>query len=374
MLLDLSAAFDTVDQDKMLAILENNFGITGTALNWFKSFLKGRTQKVCVNNTFSEDAYLDFGVPQGSILGPKLFNIYAQSFSSNLNSKVDVSVEGYADDHQVQKQFGVLFQFQFLSSGIENTYNAAEEWMFEFFLMINCSKTLLMIVAPPSVMEQILIKGSFINGCCIRFVSEAKNLGVILDSFLSFDTQVKKVVRGCFNTLRKISRIKKFLTYDDLKLLACALVLSHIDYCNVLYYHISSHNIRMLQSVQNSAARLVSRVNRFDQIDNDNLFQKLHWLKINERIEYKIFFINASKEMPPLICQVYYCIHRVTELKCLTFLYIIPSMVNGLFLCLGLDSGIHYLIVYELLIILLPSKKYLKTFLFKKCFNIVASK
>jgi len=129
---------------------------------------------------------------------------------------VDVSVEGYADDHQVQKQFGVLFQFQFLSRGIENIYNAAEVWMFEFFLMINCSKTLLMIVAPPSVMEQILIKGSFINGCCIRFVSEAKNLGVILDSFLSFDTQVKKVVSGCFNTLRKISRIKKFLTYDDL--------------------------------------------------------------------------------------------------------------------------------------------------------------
>ena len=101
MLLDLSAAFDTVDQDKMLAILENNFGITGTALNWFKSFLKGRTQKVCVNNTFSEDAYLDFGVPQGSILGPKLFNIYPQSFSLSLNAKVDVSVEGYADDHQV---------------------------------------------------------------------------------------------------------------------------------------------------------------------------------------------------------------------------------------------------------------------------------
>ena len=195
---------------------------------------------------------------QRSILGPKLFNIYAQSFSSNLNAKVDVRVEGYADDHQVQKQFGVLFQFQFLSRGIENIYNAAEAWMFEFFLMINCSKTLLMIVAPPSVMEQILIKGSFINGCCIRFVSEAKNLGVILDSYLSFDNQVKKVVSGCFNTLRKISRIKMFLTYDDLKLLACALVLSHIDYCNALYYHISSHNIRMLQSVQNSAARLVS--------------------------------------------------------------------------------------------------------------------
>ena len=102
--------------------------------------------------------------------------------------------------------------------------------------------------------------------------------------------------------------VKKFLTYDDLKLLACALVLSHIDYCNVLYYHISSHNIRMLQSVQNSAARLVSGVNRFDQIDNDNLFQKLHWLKVNERIEYKILTIvhkclygNAPSDLSSLL-------------------------------------------------------------------------
>ena len=102
-----------------------------------------------------------------------------------------------------------------------------------FFL--NCSTALLIIVVLPSVIEQILIKGSFIYGCCIRFVSEAKNLGVILDSYLSFDNQVKKVVSGCFNTLRKIARIKMFLTYDDLKLLACALVLSHIDYCNALY-------------------------------------------------------------------------------------------------------------------------------------------
>ena len=373
MLLDLSAAFDTVDQDKMLAILENNFGITGTALNWFKSFLKGRTQKVCVNNTFSEDAYLDFGVPQGSILGPKLFNIYAQSFSSNLNSKVDVSVEGYADDHQVQKQFGVLFQFQFLSSGIENIYNAAEEWMFEFFLMINCSKTLLMIVAPPSVMEQILIKGSFINGCCIRFVSEAKNLGVILDSFLSFDTQVKKVVRGCFNTLRKISRIKKFLTYDDLKLLACALVLSHIDYCNVLYYHISSHNIRMLQSVQNSAARLVSGVNRFDQIDNDNLFQKLHWLKINERIEYKILTIvhkclygNAPSDLSSLLLP-----SQSDRTKMLNIPVHHTKYGERSFSVSG--PRLWNTLPYSLRIIdnFITFKKYLKTFLFKKCFNIV---
>ena len=145
-----------------------------------------------------------------------------------MKSNIQVNVEGYADDHQVQKKFNLIFQFSFLSEGINNIYNTAEKWMLEYFLKINCGKTLLMIVAPPSVLTNIHIKGTFINGCCIRFVSEAKNLGVILDSVLSFSSQIRKVVKACYKTLRNISRIKRFLTKDQLQLLACALVFSQI--------------------------------------------------------------------------------------------------------------------------------------------------
>ena len=202
MLLDLSAAFDTVDQDKMLAILSEVFGICGVALKWFESFLKGRTQRVLVKDELSECETLDFGVAQGSILGPKLFNMYAHSFASTMQSKVNVNVDGYADDHQIQRQFSIAFQFNFLTEGITNIFEAAEEWMLDYFLKINSTKTLFIIVAPPSVMEQILIKGAFVNNSCIRFVTEAKNLGVVLDSFLCFNSQVKKVAKACFRTLR----------------------------------------------------------------------------------------------------------------------------------------------------------------------------
>ena len=150
------------------------------AIKLFESFLKGRTQKVLVKDQYSDSESLDFGVAQGSILGPKLFNLYAQSFGSTLESKVNVVVEGYADDHQVQKKFSIIFQFSFLTEGIQNIFDVAESWMFEYFLKINSTKTLMVIVAPPSVLENIVIRGTFINGCCIRFVSEAKNLGVIL--------------------------------------------------------------------------------------------------------------------------------------------------------------------------------------------------
>ena len=75
MLLDLRAIFDTVDHTKLLTILEKLIGVSGTALNWFRSFLSGRTQKVMIGTYESEEVIILFGVPQGSVLGPVLFDI-----------------------------------------------------------------------------------------------------------------------------------------------------------------------------------------------------------------------------------------------------------------------------------------------------------
>ncbi len=75
-LLDLSAAFGSVDHAILLHGLEKRLVVTGSALLWFKSYLSSRTQRVYIKGTSSDDRPLKYGVPQGSILGPKLLKVY----------------------------------------------------------------------------------------------------------------------------------------------------------------------------------------------------------------------------------------------------------------------------------------------------------
>ena len=286
MLLDLSAAFNTVDQTKLLNILKEEIGIDGTALKWFASFLIGRTQKIKIGDTYSENGELDFGVAQGSILGPDLFNIYIRSMKKHVEP-VRFSLFGFADDHQLMKTFLPVFQMYALDGDINRCFKSITEWMNHFFLRLNASKTKILVIIPPSLRNTIRIEGTFINNNCIRFVHSAKNLGVILDDELSFSEQVSKVVKTCFMIIRKLSKIKDFLTFEHLRTAVSALIFSRLDYCNSLYFGIHGELLNKLQYVQNSAARLVRRKNHF-RGPTFEYIEKCHWLRIRERMVFKV--------------------------------------------------------------------------------------
>ena len=121
MLLDLSAAFDTVDQRKLLEILRKEIGVQGTPYKWFESFLRFRTQKVKIGDAYSSEVILEYGVPQGSVLGPNLFNIYIRSFYQQVLS-AGFDIEGYADDHQLRRPFSPLFQVSSLGDKIQKCF------------------------------------------------------------------------------------------------------------------------------------------------------------------------------------------------------------------------------------------------------------
>ena len=115
--LDLPAAFDTIDIQKMLHILSNEIGIRGTTLQWFNSFLSGRTQRVHINGAYSETQSVLYGVPQGSVLGPTLFSIYTRGLPKQFHVyKFESSP--YADDSNGRKSFSICFQYDIFCSEI----------------------------------------------------------------------------------------------------------------------------------------------------------------------------------------------------------------------------------------------------------------
>ena len=103
-LLDLSAAFDTINHAILLDRLKSRIGISGTALQWLKSYLSNRTFQVAIGSDFSDPIHLDIGVPQGSVLGPLLFLVYILPVGDIL-FRHNIMSHGYADDTQMYCYF-----------------------------------------------------------------------------------------------------------------------------------------------------------------------------------------------------------------------------------------------------------------------------
>ena len=100
-LLDLSAAFDTIDHSILLERLQHSFGITDSAHSWFLSYLSNRKQSVVVDGVSSDPVGLTCGLPQGSVLGPILFTLYTSTLSNIIQSHI-INHHFYADDTQMQ--------------------------------------------------------------------------------------------------------------------------------------------------------------------------------------------------------------------------------------------------------------------------------
>ena len=282
-MLDLSAAFDTVDHGRLLHTLKTLIGLDDIVLRWFASYLKGRKQEVCIENSVSTPKHLMYGVPQGSILGPVLFSTYMIPLSRMLKD-TGCSYHMYADDVQIYISLGQEEDDDDVNT-LEKCVAMVNQWMTENFLQLNASKTEAVLVAKCPAKLQLNICGKE-----IQTTNSVKSLGVILDSKLTLETHVNNVCRGAYYHLRNIARIRKCLDTSTLRLVVHSLVTTRLDFSNGILIGLPQRLIDKMQKVQNSAARLILNKRKFEHVTP--LLKQLHWLPIRERIKYKIIYLT----------------------------------------------------------------------------------
>jgi hypothetical protein len=146
-LLDLSSAFDTIDHAILLHRLQFVFGVDGTVLAWFRSYLTERSQVVSVSGSRSSPRHLLFGVPQGSVLGPILFLLYVQPLSDVIGRQ-PVSHHAFADDTQMYKADSIDQAANVVQS-MNQAIVHVKSWMTTNKLKLNDDKTEGMLVANP---------------------------------------------------------------------------------------------------------------------------------------------------------------------------------------------------------------------------------
>ena len=201
-LLDISKCFDTIDHDILLHKLLH-YGIKDTQHNWFRSYLENRSQVVVCNNKVSDRAFLDMGIPQGSVLGPLLFILFSNDLPNNVNLG---SCNMFADDTLIYINGNSLYDVE---SKLQACVNEAVDWYDSNKLVINADKSNSMIVNYKNTNSQIPLSIK-IHQCEIQQVSEAKYLGMYIDDRLVWSSHINKICKSIGLKIAELKRMKKF--------------------------------------------------------------------------------------------------------------------------------------------------------------------
>jgi hypothetical protein len=384
-LLDLSAAFDTIDHEILLRRLHLRFGFEGPVLEWLKSYLHGRTQKVSIGTMVSKEHSLRYGVPQGSVLGPILFSLYMVPLE-DIITRHDLNTVIFADDTQLYVACDAKTDYSVVRR-IEDCVDEIRGWMRDNFLALNDAKTEIMWFSScfKKVEDLPILKEVRIGDVQIAASTEpVRDLGVMIESSGSMDAHVAKVCKTASYSLWRISKLRNILDQSSTEKLIHAFVTSRIDYCNSVFFGLYDYQFRKLQHIQNSAARLVTRRKLERHIDMTPILRELHWLPVKARVEFKnlciIFNLIRCGESAPFYLKELIQVHQPTDRNtrsCMSINLVQrnfkpkPSRTYGdrafsvyaPILWNGLPPSLRNMTTFA------PFKSALKTFIFRKYFD-----
>ena len=280
LLLDLSKAFDSVNHN----ILLNKCETLNVDPSWFKDYLHNRLQSVRLNNVVSSPMSVGFGVPQGSILGPILFNVYVNDLKNVLH---DCFIVQYADDTQILIDDHI--------DNLEDLIQRAEEVLHRvkvYFqmngLLLNEKKTQCIFLGSRQYISRIRddIHIDF-NGEVIKPMESVKNLGVHFDKYMTFDKHIDELHKKVMGTLIYLNRLKNYFEPETRLIVVQSLVLSLINYCFIVWGSTTNVCINRVQKLQNFAARVaIGTVRKHEHISPFLLI--LGWLKMKDKYTFDV--------------------------------------------------------------------------------------
>ena len=292
--IDLKKAFDTVNHNILIDKLES-YGIDGTELQWFKSYMSERTQKVDFVGTLSEKMSIDIGVPQGSILGPLLFILFVNDIQSVVEgSQIDL----YADDTTIQSADKDINNIEKkLNKDLENINN----WLVKNRLILNAKKTVCMLIGTHqrlSKLEKVKLNIK-VGDSVLTQVSEAKLLGVHIDPHLSWQPHIHSLCSKVSKKLGLLRRLRKVMPHNTMKTIYNTLVLPLMDYADIIWGTAAQTHVNEVFKLQKRAARILMGASRYAH--TTPILRQLNWLTVQQRVKLHraVLMYKATHKLAP---------------------------------------------------------------------------
>ena len=292
--IDLCKAFDLVNKNILLEKLKL-YNLDDNSLLWFQSYLTDRKQAVKINSNSSDELTTEFGVPQGSILGPLLFLIYINDLPLE-NSTGNTAL--FADDATISvcsKNIDIVKQNLDLEA--ERTYN----WCEDNGMVISIEKTKAMLITSRHKSYRLTEAQRDLNinlhGNKIISTKQEKLLGILIDNNLAWHPQVKKVRQTIIFKISILRKIRKYLPTPIRILYYNYYIKPHLEYCCSVWGNCSKSDIDTLIKLQKQAARLILETDRY--APSAPLFSQLRWQTFDqitrERQAFMVFKATNNK-------------------------------------------------------------------------------